>query len=235
MSAIMPKTPENPALVVTGPVAENRRARFDYEILDTLEAGIMLTGTEVKSLRNGKAQITESYASPEKGGLWLINAHIPEYLQANRFNHEERRPRKLLVSKKQLAKLSADVERAGNTIVPLKLYFNERGMAKLLIGVGKGKKASTSARLKRSATGTARRPGCSSRTRWRARPRRLHRGDRERGKCGLEALTGKGAATPIRRRSLCILRSRACTCIIASIGESPGANGRPSPARRICA
>ena len=137
----MAKPPNPPALVTSGSVAENRRARFDYEILDTLEAGIMLTGTEVKSLRTGKAQITESYASPERGELWLINAHIPEYLQANRFNHEERRPRKLLVSKKQLAKLSQDVERAGNTIVPLKLYFNERGMAKLLIGVGKGKKS----------------------------------------------------------------------------------------------
>ena len=137
----MAKPPNKPSLVTSGPVAENRRARFDYVILDTLEAGIMLTGTEVKSLRNGKAQIAESYASPERGELWLINAHIPEYLQANRFNHEEKRPRKLLVSKKQLAKLSQDVERAGNTIVPLKLYFNEHGKAKLLIGVGKGKKS----------------------------------------------------------------------------------------------
>lgn len=128
-------------MIVTGPIAENRRARYDYEILDTLEAGIMLTGTEVKSLRTGKAQITEAYASPERGELWLINAHIPEYLQANRFNHEEKRPRKLLVSKKQLARLSQDVERAGNTIVPMKLYFNERGVAKVLIGVGKGKKS----------------------------------------------------------------------------------------------
>ena len=124
-----------------GLVAENRRSRYDYEIGETMEAGLVLTGTEVKSLRLGKAQITESYASPEKGELWLINAHIPEYLQANRFNHEEKRPRKLLVSKKQLAKLSQDVERAGNTIVPLKLYFNEHGKAKLLIGVGKGKKS----------------------------------------------------------------------------------------------
>jgi SsrA-binding protein len=136
----MATKPNKPSMLVTGLAAENRRARFDYEIVDTLEAGIMLTGTEVKSLRTGKAQIAESYASPERGELWLINAHIPEYLQANRFNHEERRPRKLLVSRKQLAKLSQDVERAGNTIVPLKLYFNERGMAKLLIGVGKGKK-----------------------------------------------------------------------------------------------
>jgi SsrA-binding protein len=136
----MATKPNKPELLTTGVAAENRRARFDYEILDTLEAGIMLTGTEVKSLRTGRAQIAESYASPERGELWLINAHIPEYLQANRFNHEERRPRKLLVSKKQLARLSQDVERAGNTIVPIKLYFNERGMAKLLIGVGKGKK-----------------------------------------------------------------------------------------------
>ena len=137
----MAKPPNKPAMITTGAVAENRRARDDYEILDTLEAGIMLTGTEVKSLRTGKAQITEAYASPERGELWLINAHIPEYLQANRFNHEEKRPRKLLVSKKQLAKLSQDVERAGNTIVPMKLYFNEQGRAKLLIGVGKGKKS----------------------------------------------------------------------------------------------
>ena len=137
----MATKPNKPAMIVTGPVAENRRARYDYEILDTLEAGIMLTGTEVKSLRTGKAQITEAYASPERGELWLINAHIPEYLQANRFNHEEKRPRKLLVKKKDLARLSQDVERAGNTIVPMKLYFNEQGRAKLLIGVGKGKKS----------------------------------------------------------------------------------------------
>ena len=137
----MAKPPNKPAMITTGAVAENRRARYDYEILDTLEAGIMLTGTEVKSLRTGKAQITESYASPERGELWLINATIPEYLQANRFNHEEKRPRKLLVSRKDLAKLREGVERAGNTIVPLKLYFNEQGRAKLLIGVGKGKKS----------------------------------------------------------------------------------------------
>ncbi len=137
----MAKQPGKPQTISTGSVAENRRARYDYEILDTLEAGIVLTGTEVKSLRQGKAQITEAYASPERGELWLINAHSPEYLQANRFNHEEKRPRKLLVNKKQLARLSLDVERAGNTIVPMKLYFNEQGRAKLLIGVGKGKKS----------------------------------------------------------------------------------------------
>ena len=137
----MAKVPNKPAMIVTGPVAENRRARYDYEIMDTLEAGIVLTGTEVKSLRQGKCQITESYASPERGELWLINAFIPEYLQANRFNHEEQRPRKLLVKKKDLARFSQEVERAGNTIVPLKLYFNEQGRAKILIGVGKGKKS----------------------------------------------------------------------------------------------
>ena len=136
----MAKAEKKPTLMTTGTVAENRRARYDYEIIDTLEAGIMLTGTEVKSLRTGKAQITESYASPEDGELWLINAHIPEYLQANRFNHEEKRRRKLLVSKRELSRLSTEVHRSGNTIVPLKLYFNERGLAKLLIGLAKGKK-----------------------------------------------------------------------------------------------
>jgi SsrA-binding protein len=99
-----------------------------------------LLGTEVKSLRSGRANIAESYAAPEAGELWLINAHIPEYLEANRFNHAERRPRKLLVSKKQLARLDAEVSRAGNTIVPLKIYFNDQGRAKVLIGLGKGKK-----------------------------------------------------------------------------------------------
>ena len=124
---------------ISGLVAENRRARFDYEILDTFEAGMVLTGTEVKSLRNGKAQITESYATPEEGEIWLINAHIPEYTQGNRFNHEERRRRKLLLSKREIGRLMGAVEKQGNTIVPLKLYFNDRGKAKLLIGLAKGK------------------------------------------------------------------------------------------------
>lgn len=121
-------------------VAENRRARFDYEILDTLEAGLVLEGTEVKSLRNGKAQITESYATPEEGEIWLINAHIPEYLQANRFNHDERRRRKLLLKKREMARIMAAVEKQGQTVVPLKLYFTDRGIAKLQIGIAKGKK-----------------------------------------------------------------------------------------------
>ena len=128
-------------LLESGMVAENRRARFDYEILETLEAGIVLRGTEVKSLRNGKAQIAESYVSPEGGELWLINSNIPEYVQANRFNHDEKRRRKLLISAREMAKLARGVERQGNTIVPLKLYFNERGMAKLLIGLAKGRKS----------------------------------------------------------------------------------------------
>ncbi|WP_332714900.1 SsrA-binding protein SmpB [Pelagibacterium mangrovi] len=128
-------------LLETGVVAENRRARFDYEVLETLEAGLVLRGTEVKSLRNGKAQIAESYVSPEDGELWLINSNIPEYVQANRFNHDEKRRRKLLVSAREMAKLARGVERQGNTIVPLKLYFNERGMAKLLIGLAKGRKS----------------------------------------------------------------------------------------------
>ena len=133
----MAKDPKSPNRVV----ADNRKARYNYEIIDTYEAGIALTGTEVKSLRQGKATIGEAHAGPSGEEFYLFNAYIPEYLQANRFNHTERRPRKLLVSKKQLSKLSQEVERAGNTIVPLKLYFNERGTAKLLIGLGKGKKS----------------------------------------------------------------------------------------------
>ena len=124
-----------------GLVAENRRSRFDYQVEDTLEAGLVLRGSEVKSLRNGRANIAESYASVEDGELWLINADFPPYEGANQFNHAPRRKRKLLVSKRELAKLSQAVERAGRTIVPLKLYFNERGIAKLLIGVATGKKA----------------------------------------------------------------------------------------------
>lgn len=121
-------------------VAENRKARFNYAIEDTVEAGISLTGTEVKSIRNGKTTIAESYADPKGGEIWLINANIPEYLQANRFNHEPKRPRKLLLHKKEINKLAGAVERNGMTLIPLKLYFNERGRAKLLLGLAKGKK-----------------------------------------------------------------------------------------------
>jgi len=121
-------------------VAENRKARFSYEVLDTIETGLVLTGTEVKSLRQGQANIQESYASAEGGEIWLINSYLPEYLQANRFNHEPRRRRKLLVSKREMAKLAQSVEREGMTLVPLKIYFNDRGRAKLLLAVARGKK-----------------------------------------------------------------------------------------------
>lgn len=124
-----------------GLVAENRRSRRDYAIEDTLEAGIMLVGSEVKSLRQGKANIAESYAAVEQGELWLVNCDIPIYNAANRFNHEPKRRRKLLVSKRELSKLAQAVDRAGRTIVPLKLYFNERGMAKILIGTATGRKS----------------------------------------------------------------------------------------------
>ncbi|MBB3949378.1 SsrA-binding protein SmpB [Aureimonas jatrophae] len=121
--------------------AENRKARFHYEIIDTLEAGIVLTGTEVKSLRGGKATIAESYATEEGGEMWLINSFVPEYLQANRFNHEPKRRRKLLVHKTQLNRLAGAVQRDGMTLVPLKLYFNEQGRAKLELAVARGKNA----------------------------------------------------------------------------------------------
>jgi SsrA-binding protein len=122
-------------------IAENRRARFDYAIEDTLEAGIQLLGTEVKSLRNGRANIAESYATTEGGELWLINATIPEYPPAGQFNHEPRRKRKLLVRGRELKKLMGAVEREGRTLAPLKLYFNDRGIAKLELALAKGKKA----------------------------------------------------------------------------------------------
>lgn len=124
-----------------GLVAVNRRARFDYEIGDTFEAGIQLLGTEVKSLRAGKANIAEAYVSPEKGEIFLINSDIPAYSHGNRFNHAPRRPRKLLLRKREIDKLSGAVAREGRTIVPLRLYFNDRGIAKLQIGLAKGKKS----------------------------------------------------------------------------------------------
>ncbi|PJK30604.1 SsrA-binding protein [Minwuia thermotolerans] len=121
-------------------VAENRKARHNYFIEDTMEAGLVLTGTEVKSLRAGRANIAESYASPEGGELWLINAHIPEYKQGNRNNHEPRRPRKLLMRSREIGRLIGARQKEGMTLVPLKLYFNDRGIAKLLLGVARGKK-----------------------------------------------------------------------------------------------
>src|ERR1700736_5893287 len=121
-------------------VAENRKARFHYAVEDTVEAGIALTGTEVKSIRNGKTTIAESYADTKDGEIWLINANIPEYLQANRFNHEPKRPRKLLLHRKQINKLIGAVEREGMTIVPLLLYFTPRGRAKIELALARGKK-----------------------------------------------------------------------------------------------
>ena len=120
-------------------VADNRKARFHYELLDTFEAGIVLVGTEVKSLRLGKATIGESYAGPSGEDLLLFNADIPEYLQANRFNHERKRPRRLLLHKRQITKLIGAVQREGLTIVPTKLYFNEQGRAKIELALARGK------------------------------------------------------------------------------------------------
>lgn len=121
-------------------IAENRRARFDYFIEDDLECGIMLMGSEVKSLRDGGANIAESYASVEENELWLINGAIAPYAQAKTWGHEERRKRKLLVSKKELAKLWAATAKQGMTLVPLVMYFNHRGLAKVKLGIAKGKK-----------------------------------------------------------------------------------------------
>ena len=121
--------------------ADNRRARFDYELGEVVEAGLMLTGTEVKSLRAGKATVAESYAAVDRNGeLMLYNANIPEYLQGNRFNHEPKRPRKLLLHAREIAKFAKGVEREGMTIVPLRIYFNDKGRAKIAIALGRGKK-----------------------------------------------------------------------------------------------
>ena len=121
--------------------ADNRRARFNYEIGEVFEAGIMLHGTEVKALRTGKATIAESYVSVDRNGeVWLINANIPEYLQGNRFNHEPKRHRKLLLNQREIVKMSQAIEREGMTIVPLKLYFNEKGRAKIEVAIARGKK-----------------------------------------------------------------------------------------------
>lgn len=125
----------------TNLIAENRRARFDYFLGDQVEAGLALTGTEVKSLRNGKANIAESYAAIENGEPMLINADIPPYAGGNRFNHEPRRPRKLLLHRKQIDKLRAAVEREGRTLVPTRLYWSDKGIAKIEIAVATGKKA----------------------------------------------------------------------------------------------
>ncbi|MCE3231730.1 MAG: SsrA-binding protein [Alphaproteobacteria bacterium] len=121
-------------------VAQNRRARFDYEIVEALEVGIILMGSEVKSLRVGTSSINEAFAGETDGEIFLFNANIPEYLQANRFNHEPKRPRKLLMKKRQLNKFLGAIRRKGMTLIPLKLYFNAKGRAKLELGLGRGKR-----------------------------------------------------------------------------------------------
>jgi SsrA-binding protein len=120
--------------------ADNRKARFNYEIGQTFEAGIALTGTEVKSLRGGKATIAEAYAGEMGGEIYLFNAYIPEYLEANRFNHQTRRPRKLLLHKREVNRLIGAVQREGMTVVPLKVYFNDKGRAKVEVALARGKK-----------------------------------------------------------------------------------------------
>jgi len=122
-------------------IADNRRARYDYFIEDTIEAGLSLTGSEVKSLRNGRANIAESYAAVEGREIILVNANIPEYGPANRFNHLPKRPRKLLLHRKQIDKLIGAIQRDGRTIAPLRLYFNDKGRVKLEIALATGKKA----------------------------------------------------------------------------------------------
>jgi len=122
-------------------IAENRRARFDYHLEETFEAGLKLTGSEIKSLRLGRANIAESYASADGNELSLVNAYIPEYGPANRFNHEPRRQRKLLLHRKQIDKLIGAAQREGRTLVPTRLYFNDKGLVKLEVALATGKKA----------------------------------------------------------------------------------------------
>jgi len=133
----MAKVKDNPNYKV---IAENRRARYDYAIEEDVECGIILEGSEVKSLRVNGANIAESYAAVEEGELWLVNSYIAPYVQAKTFGHEEKRRRKLLVSKRELARMWQDTARKGMTLVPLVLYFNHKGLAKLKIGIAKGKK-----------------------------------------------------------------------------------------------
>jgi len=121
-------------------IADNKRARFDYQIEDTFEAGIMLVGTEVKALREGRANIAESYAAIEGNEAYIINANIPIYAPASQFNHLPTRPRKLLLKRREINKLIGETQRKGRTVVPLKLFFNNKGLVKLLLGVGVGKR-----------------------------------------------------------------------------------------------
>ena len=133
--------PQRPAFDKKKIVAENRRARYDYAIEDTYEAGIALTGTEVKSLRFGEGSIAESYAEVKDGEIWLINSNIPEFSHGNRFNHEPKRPRKLLLKEREIGKMFGAVARQGMTLVPLSVYFNSRGRAKVELAIARGRKA----------------------------------------------------------------------------------------------
>ena len=142
--------PHHPAFDKKKVVAENRRARFDYAIDETYEAGIALTGTEVKSLRFGEGSIAESYAEVKDEEVWLINANIPEFSHGNRFNHEPKRPRKLLLHQRQIAKLHGAVARQGMTLVPLSVYFNSRGRAKVELALARGRNIPSSTRRRSS-------------------------------------------------------------------------------------
>ena len=140
MALIMAR-PHHPAFDKKKVVAENRRARFDYSIEQVFEAGIALQGTEVKSLRFGEGSIAESYAEVKDGQVWLINSNVPEFSHGNRFNHEPKRPRKLLLHEREINKMHGAVNRQGMTLVPLSIYFNTRGRAKVELALAKGRKA----------------------------------------------------------------------------------------------
>ena len=134
------KSKAKPAELAEKNIAENRKAKHRFEVLETVECGVSLRGSEVKTLRDGKVSLDESYGRIRQGELWLVNCDIPEYKQASLWNHEPRRPRKLLVHRRQLEKLVARAREKGFTLVPMRLYFNERGLVKLLLAVCKGKK-----------------------------------------------------------------------------------------------
>lgn len=132
-------------------ISENRKARHRFDVLETLECGIMLAGSEVKSLREGKLSLDESYGRVRDGELWLIGADIPEYKQASHWNHDPRRPRKLLIHKRELRKFAGQAHEKGLTLVPLKMYFNDRGVAKLLMGLCRGRKLYDKREVKKKA------------------------------------------------------------------------------------
>ena len=141
-------------------VAENRRARFEYFLEEFFEAGIALTGTEVKSLRFGEGSIAESYAEVRDGQVWLVNANVPEFSHGNRFNHEPKRPRKLLLHEREINKMRVGVSREGMTLIPMSVYFNSRGRAKVELALPRARKFTISAKPSRRVTGSVRPDGC---------------------------------------------------------------------------